>query len=166
MQDDRGNPIQGPGIVSQTDMRISGGMSGAAPAALAQSVSTQITGAAAQLPDQPVEISLSPEELGRVKLTLHGTEHTMNIGIHAERGETLDLMRRNIDLLARDMRELGFANVTFSFDSQSQDRPQTPFSQNTGTMRTGFDPLDEAPALVQSPRSAPATGSSGLDLRI
>lgn len=62
-----------------------------------------------------VEISLSPEELGRVRLRLHPSEGGLSVTITADRPETLDLMRRNIDLLAREFLEIGYQGTRFDF---------------------------------------------------
>lgn len=80
----------------------------------------QIAAAAGNLPDGGVEITLSPEELGRVRLTMSGAEGAMTITIQAERGETLDLLRRNIELLAQELRDMGFGTLSFSFGQGQQ----------------------------------------------
>ena len=135
---------------------------------LAHSVSRQIAVSVAQLPDQPVEITLSPEELGRVRLVLHASEHGMAVSVQAERSETLDLMRRNIGLLAGDMRDLGYSEVSFSFS----DHPQHQSGQ------TDAETVAQAISTRREPSAAPAPSSptpaspeltrqaTGLDLRI
>jgi len=71
-----------------------------------------------------VEVRLSPEELGRVKLSMTSGEAGMTVQIIAERAETLDLIRRNIDLLAADLHKQGFSNLSFSFGGGgSSDQP-------------------------------------------
>ncbi|HAW49013.1 MAG TPA: hypothetical protein DCX34_17575 [Roseovarius sp.] len=62
-----------------------------------------------------IELSLSPEELGRVRLRLHPSEGGLSVTITADRPETLDLMRRNIDLLAREFLEIGYEGAQFDF---------------------------------------------------
>ncbi|MCV6610332.1 MAG: flagellar hook-length control protein FliK, partial [Amphritea sp.] len=52
-----------------------------------------------KMSDGRVEIRLSPEELGSVRLQLHQGESGLTVTVQAERPETLDLMRRNIDQL-------------------------------------------------------------------
>ncbi|WP_162300827.1 flagellar hook-length control protein FliK [Alkalilacustris brevis] len=75
----------------------------------------QIAAAAGNLHGGGLEITLSPEELGRVRLTMSGTEGALSITILAERGETLDLLRRNIELLAQELRDMGFSSLSFNF---------------------------------------------------
>ncbi|WP_295537283.1 flagellar hook-length control protein FliK [uncultured Thioclava sp.] len=135
---------------------------------MAQSVSRQVAIAVAQMPDQPVEIALSPEELGRVRLVLHASEHGMVVSVQAERPETLDLMRRNIGMLAADMRDLGYSelNFTFSDHPQQQSRHPEPEASSEMLSRRG-DRNTDAPATVRPPPMTPlAENASGLDLRI
>ncbi|MCG6882576.1 MAG: flagellar hook-length control protein FliK [Silicimonas sp.] len=71
-----------------------------------------------------IEVRLQPEELGRVRLTLTPSDSGIAVQIVAERTETLDLLRRNIDLLAEDLNRRGFSDLDFSFEggSTSPDR--------------------------------------------
>lgn len=62
-----------------------------------------------------VELMLSPAELGRVEIALQNRDGAMSVSLSAERPETLELLRRHIDLLADDMRRLGFSDLSFSF---------------------------------------------------
>jgi hypothetical protein len=68
------------------------------------------------LPDGAVEISLRPEELGRVRMVLSPESGGLAVTLMAERPETLDQMRRAIDTLAADLRDLGYAGLSFRFD--------------------------------------------------
>lgn len=70
--------------------------------------------------NRSVELLLTPEELGRVRLKLTSNEGVMTVNVAADRPETLDLMRRHIDTLARAMLEIGFERAQFSFDGGSQ----------------------------------------------
>lgn len=138
---------------------------GAASAQHSPSIGHQIGLALSTMPDGPVEISLSPEELGKVRLTLHARDQGMAVTIQAERPETLDLMRRHIDSLARDMRDLGFSSLSFSFDQ----RPgQQQFSQRAEPgLDIAAEPAPHAPEAVTS--TAPPVRSispqNGLDIR-
>jgi hypothetical protein len=77
----------------------------------------QIVDAIRLTAEGPVEVSLSPEELGRVKLSMVQVDGAMTVVLTAERSETLDLMRRHIDNLATELRNIGFENLNFSFES-------------------------------------------------
>ena len=70
-----------------------------------------------QAPQRPVEITLSPEELGRVRLHLTTAEATIIVSVLAERSETTDLMRRHISELQSAMHDIGYTDVTFEFGS-------------------------------------------------
>lgn len=61
------------------------------------------------------EIILSPQELGRVRLTLLCTDGAIAVQIIADRPETADLMRRHIDSLAQEFRALGYQSVSIDF---------------------------------------------------
>lgn len=146
--------------------RASGAALGPGAAEAARGVAAQLAEAIAKTSDRSVEVALAPEELGRVRLTLHATESGLTMGIVAERPETLDLMRRHIDQLSRDFRDLGFANLTFNF-GQGQDgsnrRPQSPTELAAVETDAVFRPVAPTKNVPAGALDAPA---SGLDLRI
>jgi flagellar hook-length control protein FliK len=80
--------------------------------------------------DGVTSLVLNPEELGRVRLAITTQDEIMAFTITTERAETQDLMRRHIDMLAQEMKELGYQNVGFSFegrgggDHESQSTPE------------------------------------------
>ncbi|MCI2400225.1 flagellar hook-length control protein FliK [Aliiroseovarius subalbicans] len=78
-------------------------------------IAQQLVEVARALPDRPVELTLNPEELGRLRLTFTVESGAMAVAVTVERPETLDLMRRHIDLLGQDLRELGYREVSFAF---------------------------------------------------
>jgi hypothetical protein len=133
-------------------------------------VAMQLADAARQLPDRPVEITLSPEELGKVRLSFQLSESgAMHVVIAAERGETLDLLRRNIDSLMSEFRDLGYENSGFSFqsfDQGSQGGDQQKFDSFGGT---SAESLTATPP-VTSPQIQPVRlsldATSGMDLRL
>lgn len=132
----------------------------AGAAETARAVAAQLAEGVAQRGGNEVEITLSPEELGRVRLALSGAEGTMAVTVTAERPETLDLMRRHIDVLAQELRDMGFAKLSFSF------------GQGNAQSRSGGDlPTDQPAAAVAtgesgSPAPARRPDGSGLDLRL
>jgi hypothetical protein len=87
-----------------------------------RSVAMQL--AAAVSMDRPgaFEIRLSPEELGVVRLTLQIADGTLALTIEAERPETLELMRRSLDVLEREFRDAGFTSLSLSFGDRGGDR--------------------------------------------
>ena len=128
-------------------------------------IARQIAEALPPMPDSPVEVSLSPEELGRVRLTLQTVDGGLSVVVQAERAETLDLMRRNIDSLARDFREMGYSNISFEFGSErGQNRSPSP----QGNTQTSDEPepasrFNTATSALQPPEPM---AKGGLDLRI
>ncbi|MDK3071614.1 flagellar hook-length control protein FliK [Sedimentitalea sp. JM2-8] len=111
---------------------------------------------------KPVEISLNPEELGRVRMALTTTETGVTVVITSERPETLDLMRRHIDQLAQEFLRLGYENTAFEFGSDSgNDNPASGDLPNAPESERDF-PNGDKTLLSATPRLV----STGLDLRL
>lgn len=111
-----------------------------------------------KMSDGRVEIRLSPEELGSVRLQLHQGESGLTVTVQAERPETLDLMRRNIDQLARDLADAGYGEASFSFDQQGQEGQGTAHDPNS-------EPLADLDEMIAS-QSQMVPLSDGLDIRV
>lgn len=126
-----------------------------------QVVAPQLAVAARHLSDGPVEVSLSPSELGRVTLTLIQNDGSIIVAVTAERPETLELLRRSIGLLAGELQDLGYANPGFSFGEQ---RRQTP--QAAAAAADSDAPRPEAPLLRDRAASLPTAEAAGLNLRL
>ena len=129
----------------------------------ARAIASQISAGALRGGERPVEIALSPEELGRVRLSLAGTgEAGISVTVQAERSDTLELMRRHAGELEEAFRALGYDMVTFDFGARDdgsgrRDRP--------ADARNAPHP----DAQTQPPATATHrdTGSEGgLDLRL
>lgn len=110
-----------------------------------------------------VVVTLSPDELGKVTMNVSAQDGTLTLALAVERGDTLDLLRRHIDQLAQDFRDLGFSQLNFSFSQDRQgdpgadDRPATP----------GHDPVPIAASPPEpSPAAPPSARQDGLDLRL
>lgn len=131
---------------------------------LPQGLGQRLAETIAQLPDRPVEVTLSPEELGRVRMSLSTHDGTLTMSVTADRPETLDLLRRNIDQLAQDFRELGFRDLSFSFgDRPARQSPE--FMQDESAKEAVFEtPPDRHTA--RQPEPAPNGMAGGLDLRL
>ena len=127
--------------------------------------SVQIVAAAAHLGDRPVEITLSPEELGRVRLTLSGsTETGLTVHVQAERAETMDLLRRHANELAEQLMKLGYASVAFGFAGQDNRDPDDRHPGSPATAQAA-DPRD-TPAPPDQSATTASEGDTGLDLRL
>lgn len=110
-----------------------------------------------------VELSLSPEELGRVRLRLHPSEAGLSVTITADRPETLDLMRRNIDLLAREFLDIGYEGAQFDFaqSGQGTDDGQSAPPEGANPARNA-----ERAATAQPERSGRLMLGDQLDIRL
>lgn len=137
---------------------------GSAPAIAA---TRQIAVAVATLPDGGTEIRLDPAELGNVRLSLQATDSAITLMVHADRPETADLIRRNLESLAQDLRALGYQEVGVSVSGG--DGGQGPAAGAPGTGAGNANP-DSPGGPTQDPRatSTETTPSrpGGLDLRL
>jgi flagellar hook-length control protein FliK len=131
----------------------------------AQTAPRQIITHLQQANTHQTELHLAPEELGRVRLTLHTTEQGLTLTIQAERSETSDLLRRHMADLSQEFADLGYSDINFSF--ADQDRKT---AQDTSDAK-GDGPQDDEQSHMQSQPLAPqahrpAAAGSGLDIRL
>lgn len=154
--------IQGPsasrhGAMHIAPTHVSGG------AEMARQVASQI--AVAAQADGSTEIALDPEELGRVRLRLTGTETAMSVLIIAERPETAELMRRHVDALAQEFRDIGYSDLQFQFESGTSDQQDSGESESAARLPVQGELREEPAPLAPVPTGRP-DGTSGLDLRL
>nr|WP_282569032.1 flagellar hook-length control protein FliK [Aliiroseovarius sp. S2029] len=88
---------------------------------LPRHIAAQLAEIVRTAPDKPVELTLNPEELGRLRMSFQTDASSLTVVLQVERPETLDLMRRHIEQLAQDMHDLGYEQVNFTFQQQQQD---------------------------------------------
>ncbi len=143
----------GPTAVSQVAVASAGSSE------TARHVATQIAVAITNNPGKSTEIALNPEELGRVRLSLSANDGAITLNVVAERPETQDLLRRHMDLLAQEFRQLGYTSISFSFGEQN------------GAAHSDSQQPDEVadidlPEVVDAVKMPPEPTNSGLDLRI
>lgn len=105
-----------------------------------------------------VQVTLAPEELGRVSLSFQQDGDSLRVHLVAERPETLDLLRRHSPDLAADLRAAGYDGTSFSFGRPGRGTQPEPAPADPATVPD--NPIPETP---RGPR-APATGT--LDLRL
>ncbi|MEP3638556.1 MAG: flagellar hook-length control protein FliK [Paracoccaceae bacterium] len=139
-------------------------------AELPPTLARQVAEALHRSPDKPIELTLSPAELGRVRMTLKGGENNMMVTVFAERPETLDLMRRNIEMLDQAMSDLGYENISFSFEQggtngSSGNNDETP---NQGEPKSSSLDLDalSASEISDPPLQSLPINNGGLDVRL
>jgi flagellar hook-length control protein FliK len=110
-----------------------------------------------------VEIALSPAELGKVRMIIGADAAQLGVTVLAERPETLELLRRNIDLLAAELASLGYDTAGLGFTFGRED------AEGRGAAAAEMDrpfPEQVRPvADVQSP-SGPILSLNRLNLRL
>jgi flagellar hook-length control protein FliK len=141
---------------------------GSRPVQTPMPVSVQIAEAAGSMGDGRIELTLSPEELGQVRLHLTTTETTAIVAVSADRADTLDLIRRHLDDLTRDFRALGYQDVSFQLShgdpGQQHGRTDPGNPQAKGDLPNA--PEAQSAATYRSALSSPVHGDAGLDLRL
>ena len=134
---------------------------GAQPVAVVQSAAQQMAVAVRSSQGGVTELVLNPAELGRVELRLATNDTGVTIHIAIERLETQDLIRRHLESLAAEFRQMGFRDVDFEFRDRRHQHGQSPDASLVDP------PTGEAieAATDEVPNSA-ALLKSGLDLRL
>ena len=91
----------------------------------------------------------------------------MIVSIFAERPETLELMRRNIDSLEQAIANLGYEDVAFTFDSSSDGQSTSSEQDENGQLPLGSEaPGEPRSAAEQEVTVVQHIIDSGLDVRI
>ncbi len=128
------------------------------------SVAQQVAIAVSKSEGGTIELALRPVELGETQISMEFEAERLVITVATERSETQDLMRRQIDDLAREFRDLGYRDVSFRFEQQTgqqgQSRQAQDETQNANHAEIEPDLSPETPA----PR--PTYVSGRLDIRL
>ncbi|WP_425050924.1 flagellar hook-length control protein FliK [Psychromarinibacter sp. S121] len=129
--------------------------------ALPRQLAIQLLEAARGNPDRPVELVLEPVELGRVRMTMAGSEGAMQVSLAVERSETAELLRRHIETLAQEFRQLGYRDVSFRFSGEGT-------SANGGQGFAGGGSGGGAPDMADTAEPAPVriTLTDRMDIRL
>lgn len=133
---------------------------------VAHDVLRQIASGVANRDSDRIEITLKPEELGTVRLVITGGERPA-IAVYAEHSDTLDLLRRHADILARELRDsgLGGAELTFADNGGAGNRHASGADHTesfTDNERTAPVPEPQPTARAASPLRV----GSQIDIRI
>ncbi|WP_168201318.1 flagellar hook-length control protein FliK [Qingshengfaniella alkalisoli] len=110
--------------------------------------------------DDAIEVSLNPEELGRVRISLTQGDSGLLVALSADRGETLDLLRRYITDLQSDLCRLGYGQASFDFSESGRDHP----ADESSTSQNGGDAASVSESTSVEAEQLPV--ASGLDLRL
>lgn len=126
----------------------------------ARHIAHQIGTAIVQGNGKATEILLNPEELGRVRMSMSAVDGNLTLVVLADRPETQELLRRHIDVLAQEFRDLGYDSVSFSFNADGQSGTdgsnEESHEDTTVMMKQAADPEEAIAPML----------SSGLDLRL
>ncbi|WP_353473553.1 flagellar hook-length control protein FliK [Salipiger sp. H15] len=110
-----------------------------------------------------VDIRLEPEELGRVRFHIQLTDHGVALHVSADRPETLEMLRRNVDQLARYLSESDIQSSNFSFSGERRGRPAAaPSTKGPGAQATSERVSGGRSDAVAHWRISP----KGMDLRL
>lgn len=119
--------------------------------------------ALARQPERALEITLTPEEMGRVRFTLVTGDSGTTIVINTERPDSLDLIRRYAQDLVDEFRRQGFGTVDLEFQDRTRHQRQGP----PEILSTGPDAAHDSTAPVpENTAPRPPVRTTGLDLRI
>lgn len=111
-------------------------------------------------PDQ-LEVTLKPEELGRLSLKLETNQLGTQVLITAERGDTQDLARRHIEMLQAHLKDMGFENLSFAFAKEERHSPN---NQSQSSEKTSIGAGMSAETTSHSQWTL--NPSSGLDIKV
>lgn len=127
----------------------------------------QIADAVVSMRENRMEIALSPEELGRVRMIVTGAERSAQVTVWVERPEIMDMMRRNLGLLTQHFGEAGLENASFEFREGSGGEGW-PARSDTGPGDAGTPPDLTAltPVHVVSLAGGGFAGDRRLDIRL
>jgi len=130
---------------------------------VAQHIASQLADAAKSMPARQVEIALSHEELGRVRLGVAPQEAGILVHVFAERPETMDLLRRHIAALETAFAAIGYEDINFAFaggaSTEGDGASDSSFSD------TEAEPLTAPPEVItQITLETAALG--GIDIRL
>ena len=130
----------------------------------ARPVTMQILDAVRQNAPGSFEVTLVPEELGRLRLTVTPGEAGLAIVMSADRPETLDLMRRSIDILAQEARDEGFGTLDFAFEGSERGGGHPEWTREPDPP-SAVSSQPKPPAALAAP--VPQHGApGGLDIRL
>ncbi len=132
-------------------------------------VAQQLAEAVATNGKRNIDVSLNPRELGHVNMRVSTSETGVMVVIQAERQETEDLMRRHIQDLAREFKEMGFSDISFQFgsDTEAGQSGDGELADESG----GAGLKGEGDAAEGEPQGLPLSqqlniSANGLDIRI
>lgn len=148
-----------------TAQTISPTAPGATPVQIAQHAAGQIVAALPRdqgvlVTDAGTEIALDPPELGRVRMIVTEVAGGLALTVTAERQETLDLFRRNAQMLAQEFAREGLSDTQFAFEGEGDGQAEDRKEARVG-LRVNADTQD-----LMTGVAAQVAAGGGLDLRL
>lgn len=95
-----------------------------------------------------IDVTLSPEELGRVTLSVGTHEGHLSVLVMADRAETTEAIRRSLDLLLAEAHAAGFEDVSLDFaapDGGGNSRQQDEAEEAEALPTLAVDVVDVGP---------------------
>jgi hypothetical protein len=89
------------------------------------------------------------------------------ISVIAERGETAELLRRNIEQLANELKDMGYENLSFEFQSPSNgDREDAPNHESSHKSDDGSHQVELTEKQETHIISASLASDDRVDIRL
>lgn len=104
------------------------------------------------------ELTLSPEELGKVRLEVTTQDDKTTIRVFAERPETLELLRKSSESLTAELRQAGLSQGSLSFGSWTDSRRSSSGKQPENEHSVMGPAMPSPPSAVLRPQSAAPSG--------
>lgn len=116
-------------------------------------VITQISEAIRQTSNNSVELHLKPSELGSVRIHMLNSDGSLVVNILAERAETADMVRRHVDVLLQEFRQIGYGGQSsFHFGKDGKQSEQTERRyEDRNASPTLFEKQPNAPLQMVTP---------------
>ena len=108
-----------------------------------------------------VEITLEPEDLGKLRMQVVRSDTGWSLNVFAERPETMDLMRRHLDQLQKDLISAGYEDLNIELGN-GQSSGGDGLQQGSGNGAVAVEIEDESTDQDRPALSVPGT----LDIRI
>lgn len=119
---------------------------------------TQVAQSIAAADKSSIEVRLSPDELGTVRLVMSPRESGITVAVYAERSETLELLKLDSEELEADLASMGFSDSNLEFMNTRQSDASAETSDENAIIALDSDQLVLATKTGMT--------QDGLDLRL
>lgn len=114
-----------------------------------------------------IEVLLPVEDMGALRMEFMQSGDRLHVAVAAERPELLDLLRRNADLLATELRQSGFAGTDISFGRWAGGRQDGTSAPVESHADMGAEPVPVTAPAGPAVFTRPLPGLTGqLNLRM